>query len=155
VRIVTATLLLLLAAQCVDAAPEDPAANCKKFWVAVNDRQYPVAWSLLSEHSKQVFCSEIAAQPSTHLSTAQVHALFDKNDKALVNGFWSTFHDVTRADIYATGTFSDGSIQANRGDVKFTRSDNPATVVQIHMLKEGGQWHVGYAETFVDKPAKH
>lgn len=136
---------LVIASVGAQAQEHGPAQACKRFWVAVHNKQYVNAWNLLSEQSKAGIVSEVAT--AAKASELEVRDLFDKHDPTVMNSFWDAFRQNAHTDLYSTATYVADPPQGNQCLVKAT-VESTGKVVPLKMTREGGVWHFGLMETF-------
>lgn len=102
----TLLLFLLLSASAIaqEVNAQAVADAPKKFYQAVNAKDYPAAWSLLTEGSKSRLSEAIAADAK--MEARAVRAMFDGNAPELQAGFWESFRTQSRPDLLVQLSFT-------------------------------------------------
>ncbi|NDD29251.1 MAG: hypothetical protein EB084_13390 [Proteobacteria bacterium] len=145
----TAALVLTLMLTMIPMARAeggDPAKACQAFWADLAEKRYGDAWDALTEGSKGWIVSETAK--AGKVSKEEVRALFDKHNEEVLNAFWNAFCEKMNPESIASLTYKAGPVQGDKCKVEVTGGD-ASKPIGLEMLREGGQWHFGLAETFM------
>lgn len=128
-----------------DSAPDNAL---KAFWQSVADKDYPTSWRLLSQRSQQEIAGTIANAEKRPIG--EIVDLFERNDRSIVGGFWTSFRESSKAEIIASqAKYRAQPAQGDRCGVITIINNHESRPVL--MFREGGQWRVGFAETFLTK----
>lgn len=141
-------------AKAPPAAPSEPGGalnlatpvdSVKGFFDAVSKEQYNVAWATLTKASQDKFISMVAEDEK--LDPAKVREMFSQNQMPIRIGFWRSFRNSSKLDIVAPGaTYKVLNEGPEMAEVEMTSGD---VVLKSKTYKEGGQWKMGYVETFL------
>jgi hypothetical protein len=125
----------------------------RAFFVAVAAKDYATAWSAFSAKTQGLVAQSIA--DSANMTAADVSQLLDSNDDRVQRGFWNSFRESAKPDVFAQLAMTPVAAPGAGSAVRV----NGANVKEMTFLmyKEAGGWKVGWMESFFPKgvpPAK-
>ena len=113
------------------------------FFVAVAAKDYASAWSGFSAKTKNLVAQSIAED---HKMTAdEVRKLLDSNDDSVQRGFWESFRNSVKPEVYVQLAMSPATAAGADGAVKVKA---PSKELTFLMYKEASGWKVGWMETW-------
>jgi hypothetical protein len=146
-RLAVALLALAAVASSWRAAGAQDAqavVALRGFFVSVAAKDYAPAWSAFSAKTQAWVAQSIAESAS--MPVAEVRSLLDANDDRVQRGFWDSFRESSKPDVFtgmamtpAAAPGADAAVKVNGANVKD---------MTILMYKEAGRWKVGWMETF-------
>ena len=124
-----------------------PVAATKTFYDSVVAEKYDVAWKSLTKVSQDKIVSMVAEEEK--LDPAAVHKLFDNNETPIQLGFWKSFRASSKVTEYVPqAIFKLVNESGNQATVELA---NKLVVIESKAFKEGGDWKMGYVETFMSE----
>jgi hypothetical protein len=131
-------------AQAADTAAF--ASAPKQFFQAIVAKDYATAWGLLSEKTKKSLVATSAKEAK--MSDEEMRKLFDTNDPAIQNGFWSAFRGSCKADVFVGFSYTYGRQVGDKHIVELRRPGAGADkALELEVYDEGGP-KFGMAESF-------
>ncbi|HEY9842622.1 MAG TPA: C1 family peptidase [Candidatus Obscuribacterales bacterium] len=124
------------------ATANGPAEAARDFFQAMYEEEYPTAWALLTEASKQGI-SQLVAQEAG-MSVSQIRKMFDSNDDTIMEEFWPNMRDSMNIDNWVSQRYVVQTKQGNQASVQAQPIG-----VKMMMKLEGGHWKLGYVESFM------
>ncbi len=85
------SLLFLLSPASADTSPQGAVDVIKNFYHAVDAQDYPKAWGLLTEASKNRIVNMVAEEAA--LPANQIREMFDNTTDDIRDGFWKSFRE--------------------------------------------------------------
>ncbi|HKX13489.1 MAG TPA: hypothetical protein VJP40_10075, partial [bacterium] len=83
----------------------------------------------------------------------KVRDLFDRDTSSIRLGFWRSFRNSSKLDIYAPGATY--KVVSESGDLAEVEMTSGSFSLKSKAFKEDGKWKLGYVETFLpDEAAK-
>ncbi|HEY4002470.1 MAG TPA: hypothetical protein VGO93_26600 [Candidatus Xenobia bacterium] len=140
-RLLVAVYLILALSPWVLADGSSPAAACKSYFVALNDRDYATCWKLCSGHTRDAYVRESAG--IMQVPPADARHLFDSGDSQ-ITPFWDNMRKHARADIFVQLQYKTQSINGNAAVVT---AIGPKGSMPLQAFKEGGSWKFGVMES--------
>lgn len=130
---------------------DTPVEATQGFYDAIAGENYAAAWGSLTKKSQDKFVSMVAEDEK--MDKSKVQELFDKDTSAIRQGFWRSFRNSSKLDIYAPGaTYKVVSESDDQAEIEMTSG---SFSLKSKAFKEDGKWKLGYVETFLpDEGAK-
>ena len=83
----------------------------------------------------------------------KVRGLFESDASSIRLGFWRSFRNSSKLDIYAPGATY--KVVSESGDLAEVEMTSGSFSLKSKAFKEDGKWKLGYVETFLpDEAAK-
>lgn len=128
-----------------------PVAATKTFYDAVVAEKYDLAWKSLTKVSQDKIIGLVAEEEK--LDNAAVRKMFDDNEMPIQMGFWKSFRASSKVTEYVPNAVF--KVTSESGDQASVELANKLVVIESKAFKEGGEWKMGYTETFMtDEAAK-
>jgi hypothetical protein len=120
-----------------------PVVVLRGFFVAVAAKDYAPAWSAFSAKTQGWVAQSIAG--SANMTAAEVRKLLDSNDDRVQRGFWDSFRESSKPELFTQLAMSPAAAAGADGAVKLTVNGQQMTFL---MYQEAGGWKLGWMETF-------
>lgn len=128
----------------------DPVARAalaapKYFFWYLHTQDFPAAWRVLTEASRQAIVAEIVASigdPQTY-SKAYVRQAMDSHQANFAPAFWQTFRQSVDSEKWIKSHFVLTALAAHTAEVQVQPGQIPLAV-----RYEAGGWRFGFAESF-------
>ncbi len=118
----------------------------QQFFKAIVAKEYAVAWGLLTETTKTRLVQTSAKEAK--MSEQEMRKLFDSNDTAIQQGFWTAFRGSCKAEVFVNFHYTYGRDAGTKHIVELRRPeaerDKP---IELEVYDENGP-KFGMAETF-------
>lgn len=139
------------AAKPVELKLGTPVEATQGFYDAIAAENYAAAWGSLTKKSQDKFVSMVAEDEK--LDKDKVRDLFERDTSSIRLGFWRSFRNSSKLDIYAPGaTYKVVSESGDQAEVEMTSG---SFSLKSKAFREDGKWKMGYVETFLpDEAAK-
>lgn len=119
----------------------------KYFFWYLHTKDYPKAWAVLTEASRQSMVREIQATLDNTPETGQkVRRALDSYDPSFAPAFWDSFRQTVDSEKWVQSYYVLQSVNEHEGIV-MTRPYQ----IPLKVLREAGLWRFGFAESFEDK----
>ena len=149
-----ATLLLFPASQ-TDASDQSRITDAildsaEKFFLSLNERDFEIAWNILSERSRQKIVNDVyetSVKIGGTLNREDIIGDFDRRGVMFTN-YWKSFLRKFDTDIVLEQSlWKMGTIKETKAEIiiQYNKFSNPTI---LRMMKENDQWKVGLIETF-------
>ncbi|HEX5034403.1 MAG TPA: hypothetical protein VFW62_07995 [bacterium] len=122
-----------------------PVEATQGFYDAIAGENYAAAWGSLTKKSQEKFVTMVAGDEK--MDKAKVQELFDSDSASIRNGFWRSFRNSSKLDIYAPGATY--KVVSESGDVAEVEMTSGSFALKSKAFKEDGKWKLGYVETFL------
>jgi hypothetical protein len=128
-----------------------PIEATQGFYDAIAAENYAAAWGSLTKKSQDKFISMVSEDEK--MDKDKVRDLFDRDASSIRLGFWRSFRNSSKLDIYAPGATY--KVVSEAGDQAEVEMSSGSFSLKSKAFKEDGKWKLGYVETFLpDEAAK-
>lgn len=140
-------LLLLFTAPALSQEVDQQAIidTPKRFYQAVNARDYPSAWSLLTETSKSRLSAAIAQDAK--LEATAVRAMFEGNAPELRDGFWESLRAQSHPELLVQATYTFVGPQDGGFVVRLSGPNSKPEEALDMLVKDENGYRFGLTET--------
>jgi len=119
----------------------------KTFYEAVNDKNYALAWSVLTKRTQDKFISMVAEDEKMALK--KVRDLFENNAIPIQKGFWNSFREASK--VMTLLPKAHYTVLSSKGKMAVVELSDDSQKLDSKAFKENGKWKLGYAESFLLK----
>lgn len=117
----------------------------KYFFWYLHTKDYPKAWAVLTEQSRQAIVHEIYTNAATsEMTEAAIRQALDQHDQGFAPTFWDTFRHSIDSERWIKSFYMLDQVNEKEGLVLAKPHD-----IQLKVHFENGKWKFGFAESFM------
>ncbi|PKL75591.1 MAG: hypothetical protein CVV27_14555, partial [Candidatus Melainabacteria bacterium HGW-Melainabacteria-1] len=117
----------------------------KYFFWYLHTKDYPKAWAVLTEASRQRIVREIQLNlDNPAYSAAKVRQALDDHDQAFAPAFWDAFRATIDSEKWVQSYYVLAQVNETEGLVL-----TEPGAIRLKVRREAGKWAFGFAESFM------